>query len=182
VLDPAQYFAGQPDMAFTQTSDGLWLVDLSSALNGGRLRPGESTIAQTVTLRTPGGSRADVGHGIFAVPCPNTPPVIDSAPVTTATAGTPYSYQVLAHDPDGVGLTYLLLSAPDGMALDADTGVLTWSPTTESHAQTSVRDPSVLNRRRGRQSRAGRAGARDRVHPDRGTAVHSRALPNRSGR
>jgi hypothetical protein len=125
-------------MAFTESSIGLWLIDLSATVGDGVLSVGESTTASTVTLRTAHELRADAGHGVFAVPYPNTPPVIDSAPVTAATAGTAYSYQVLAHDPDGAGLTYVLFDAPQGMALDADTGLLAWNPTAQSAAQASV--------------------------------------------
>ncbi len=102
VIDPAQYFAGQPDMVFTQSSIGLWLIDLSSAVSGGRLRPGESTIAQTVTLRTQTGLRADAAHGVFAVPFPNTPPVIDSTPVRSRRRRPDVSapQRARGHDPE----------------------------------------------------------------------------------
>lgn len=60
---------------------------------------------------------------------PNQPPQITSAPVTTATAGRPYSYDVDATDPDpGDLLTYALSTAPPGMTIDATTGVIQWTP------------------------------------------------------
>ncbi len=42
--------------------------------------------------------------------------------------GRQYTYTVEAIDPDGDALTYSLLTAPDGMAIDSTTGVITWNP------------------------------------------------------
>ena len=58
----------------------------------------------------------------------NTPPAITSAPVTTGTAGQPYSYQVVATDTPGDVLTFSLTTAPAGMAISA-AGLITWTPT-----------------------------------------------------
>ncbi len=60
----------------------------------------------------------------------NVAPVITSAPVLTATAGQTYAYQVTASDPDvGDVLTFTLPTAPTGMAINASTGLITWTPT-----------------------------------------------------
>ncbi len=60
----------------------------------------------------------------------NQPPTITSVPVTTATVGQPYSYQVTATDPDaGDTLTFSLTTAPAGMAINAATGLISWTPT-----------------------------------------------------
>jgi len=58
--------------------------------------------------------------------------------VIEAAAGQPYTYQVAAHDPDGVALVYLLYQAPAGMQINALSGLVTWSPTSQSPAQTPV--------------------------------------------
>jgi RHS repeat-associated protein len=58
---------------------------------------------------------------------PNTPPVINSTPITTVTAGAPYEYDVTAVDPDHDPLTYTLPAAPTGMTVDS-LGRITWSP------------------------------------------------------
>ncbi|TKB70403.1 MAG: hypothetical protein E8D45_13255, partial [Nitrospira sp.] len=63
------------------------------------------------------------------VPGANQPPTITSAPVTTATAGVPYTYDVDATDPNGDVLTYSLQMAPPGMTISSTTGVITWTPT-----------------------------------------------------
>ncbi|MER9397476.1 Ig-like domain-containing protein [Mesorhizobium sp. M0615] len=136
VLDPAQYFLGQPAGA-TFEGGGLWYINLGEALADGRLAPGQSTTVQTVTIGNSALQHLSIGHGVFAVPAANRAPVIDSAPVTTAIAGQPYSYQLAAHDPDGNPFTYLLLDGAEGMGL-SNTGLLTWSPTVDSPAQVSV--------------------------------------------
>ncbi len=55
-------------------------------------------------------------------------PAIISSPVTRATWGTPYTYQVEAEDPDLDILEYTLLEAPEGMSLDPISGLIQWTP------------------------------------------------------
>jgi RHS repeat-associated protein len=60
----------------------------------------------------------------------NRPPLITSSPLTTATEGQPYSYDVEAADPDvGDLLTYALTASPAGMTINASTGLIQWTPT-----------------------------------------------------
>ena len=40
----------------------------------------------------------------------------------------PYQYQVTASDPEGQALTYMLLVHPDGMTIDPNSGLVTWTP------------------------------------------------------
>ena len=72
------------------------------------------------------------------MPAPNADPVFDSPPVTTATAGQPYQFQVAAHDPNGYSLGYLLVRGPAGMTVDPATGLVTWLPTVASPALAPV--------------------------------------------
>lgn len=58
----------------------------------------------------------------------NRPPQITSTPVTAATEGVAYAYDVNATDPEGDALTYSLTQAPAGMTIDAATGLITWTP------------------------------------------------------
>ena len=59
----------------------------------------------------------------------NDAPTITSTPITVATEGSPYSYDVDADDPDvGDTLTFSLDTAPSGMAIDPETGVIQWTP------------------------------------------------------
>jgi hypothetical protein len=69
----------------------------------------------------------------------NSPPVIVSTPVTTATAGVLYSYDVDANDPDvGDVLTYSLLLAPAGMTIDPTSGLIQWTPAGSQLGDNSV--------------------------------------------
>lgn len=55
-------------------------------------------------------------------------PLITSEPVLSGRENQHYFYHLLAHDTDDDRLTYRLLSAPEGMSLDADNGYLSWNP------------------------------------------------------
>jgi len=55
-------------------------------------------------------------------------PVISSKPSTTAALGIPYSYDVMATDPDKDPLTFSLIDSPSGMVINPATGKLTWKP------------------------------------------------------
>ncbi len=68
----------------------------------------------------------------------NDAPVINSNPITQATTGIEYSYQAIGDDVDaGDQLTWLLLSAPDGMTID-QTGLVLWTPTRDQSGIASV--------------------------------------------
>ena len=59
----------------------------------------------------------------------NRAPSIVSTPPTTATEGVLYTYDVEATDPNsGDVLTFSLDSAPAGMAIDASSGLIQWTP------------------------------------------------------
>ena len=58
----------------------------------------------------------------------NTPPVILTAPPTTGAVGSTYLYQVGAEDIDQDRLTFTLVGGPDGMTVDANTGLVQWTP------------------------------------------------------
>ena len=68
---------------------------------------------------------------IFTDGFENHAPIIISSPPTTASAGSPYHYDVDATDIDGDSLTYTLTGAPAGMTIDAITGVIQWNPENE---------------------------------------------------
>ena len=95
--------------------------------------------ALTQSARDLGVAGADNGYGyglVDVVAAYNTlngggggsPPAVTSAPVTTATEGQPYAYQVTATDPDGDALSFALDVAPAGMAIDPASGLITWTP------------------------------------------------------
>ncbi|XZE20921.1 putative Ig domain-containing protein [Pirellulaceae bacterium SH449] len=59
----------------------------------------------------------------------NRPPRFTSIPVTTVALGNAYVYNSQAIDPDLDVLQYALISGPSGLAVDAATGQVTWTPT-----------------------------------------------------
>ena len=67
--------------------------------------------------------------GVGCFPKQNLPPEITSYPVKTATVGVAYTYDVDATDPNpGDILTYSLIDEPNGMLINATSGVITWTP------------------------------------------------------
>jgi len=59
----------------------------------------------------------------------NQAPILTSSPITTATVGVEYTYDVNATDPDGDTLTYSL-ATPGGMTINSATGLIKWTPVT----------------------------------------------------
>jgi len=74
----------------------------------------------------------------------NAPPQIESTPEDAVMDASGYTYQVVASDADGDPLSYFLQQAPEGMAVDASSGVISWQPSqTDEHEvafQVGVRD------------------------------------------
>jgi hypothetical protein len=92
-------------------------------------------VLATDTQGAVGNQRFAVSVGTAAI---NQPPTVVSTPVFAASLGSQYSYQVQATDPDGGSLTYQLLKAPAGMAINAATGLLTWDNPTAGNHQIAV--------------------------------------------
>ncbi|MBI3249129.1 MAG: VCBS repeat-containing protein [Deltaproteobacteria bacterium] len=82
--------------------------------------------------------------------CPplNHPPDITSEPVTAATVGQPYTYDVNATDPDNDTLIYALTTFPTGMTINPDTGLIEWTPSEgqigPQEVTVEARDPGSL--------------------------------------
>ncbi len=88
-------------------------------------RGGETTQTFTVEVVTVGADN-------------NAPEITSTAP-NSARNSDRFTYQVTATDADNNSLLYLLDSAPEGVAIDSDTGLLTWTPTeTQIGEQTIV--------------------------------------------
>ena len=83
----------------------------------------------------------------------NTPPIITSAPRGPAVAGVIYHYQVQAQDADGDPILFELETAPAGMAIDAGTGLLSWTPAVSQVGSNFVRIV-VTDGRGGRDSQS----------------------------
>src|SRR6185369_16775667 len=77
----------------------------------------------------------DVGTTVsFVLPVAsmNHPPQFISVPFDDAVIGVPWTYRVLANDPDGDALTIKLTAPIDGFSIDAN-NVITWTPTTATN-------------------------------------------------
>ena len=84
------------------------------------------------------GGKAEQGYKLNVV-VRNHPPVIASTPVLAVNVGEPYRDSVGASDADTCEtLSYALTTAPPGMAIDAVTGLITWTPTAEQTGQRNV--------------------------------------------
>jgi len=71
---------------------------------------------------------------------PNNPPVFTEAvpPDWAAQLGKPFEYRAVAADADGDNITYSLLAgAPTGVAIDATSGLVTWTATAGQLGATS---------------------------------------------
>ena len=78
-----------------------------------------------------------VGCGGVITPT-NQAPVITSTPITTATIGLLFTYNVDATDPDEDTLTYALTTSPVGMTINSSTGLINWTPTTSGNYNVTV--------------------------------------------
>jgi hypothetical protein len=82
----------------------------------------------SVRVADPAGAAATQEFSV-AVQAANRQPAINSSPVTAAVVGAAYRYDVAATDADGDTLAYSLTRAPAGMAIDAASGRINWTPT-----------------------------------------------------
>jgi VCBS repeat-containing protein len=88
---------------------------------------GKDTFTYTMSDGKGGTDTATVNVTITAV---NDAPSITSKPVETARVWAPYTYGVVAKDPDpGDRLVYSLDKKPEGMTINEATGLIEWRPT-----------------------------------------------------
>ena len=121
-----------------------WVTVVSE---GSALAPGATSAARTVAFEDP--ARAPARFTSRVVTPTNRAPTFASVPQTQASPGALWSYRARAIDPDGDTVTYALTAGPRGMALDAATGLLTWTPT---EAEEGAHDVAIVadDGRRGR--------------------------------
>lgn len=70
---------------------------------------------------------------------PNEAPIIASVPITTATVGEAYVYDVEATDPNGDVLTYSLTVKPSRMTINSSAGKIIWFPGTTGSYDVTVK-------------------------------------------
>jgi len=83
----------------------------------------EDSLIDTITLTV-----SDSGGNVS-----NRAPKITSTANINATGTRAYSYPVQANDPDGDDLMFSLTTAPPGMSIDAETGLISWTPMQPHH-------------------------------------------------
>jgi YD repeat-containing protein len=71
-------------------------------------------------------------------PVVNHPPQITSSPLTAATVGNLYTYDVDATDSDNDTLTYSLSAYPTGMSINNQTGLISWTPLSDQTGNQAV--------------------------------------------
>lgn len=125
--------------------DGTPYFDYGSHISGNRLDAGQSTDAPTISFHNP--NRIPFDYELIYLAQLNQPPVITTQPQLEAPYERLYSYDVDAIDPNDDTLIYQLWMAPVGMAINAQTGEITWTPTV---AQRGLHDVLVeVSDRRG---------------------------------
>ncbi len=112
------------DYTFQWVKNGVVLTEeKTEVLEKGRFKKGDS-IAVTVTpddRESQGISRRSE-----AITIQNSPPMIVSSPPTSV-KGNDYIYQIQAYDPDNDPISFSLKSAPRGMEIDKETGLIRWN-------------------------------------------------------
>lgn len=113
-------------------------------LPGDKFRRGEKVVLRV----TPNDGHDDgpVFQGV-EMTIPNAPPTFVSEPPKQF-QGQSYQYQVRADDPDGDQMTYSLETAPKGMEIDPNSGLLSWtfakSDSGEHRIRIVAKDPEGL--------------------------------------
>jgi hypothetical protein len=103
-------------------------------LERGRLKKGDA-IALTVTPND--AERMSLRKKSELLTIANSPPVIISSP-PNKTDGNIYTYQVAANDPDSDPVVFVLKTAPKGMKIDKETGLIRWKITKEDKGKQSI--------------------------------------------
>lgn len=130
--DPLFYgFAEEEDCPFEVSNTGEVTWTPSNVLIGQTVScilvvvdPGELADTQTLSLTVTDGAPA------------NTPPIIISQAQDRVTVGQSYRYDARAEDEDGDSLTWRMTAGPPSAVLDAQTGVLVWTPAPDEVGRT----------------------------------------------
>ncbi|WP_219892165.1 putative Ig domain-containing protein [Chamaesiphon polymorphus] len=105
------------------TPEGLPYYTFTAS--NGKLDPTQVTDEQTLVFKNPNG--VQFSYELMVLAEINAAPVIKSQPELEVIGGKNYQYQIQAEDLNGDSLSYKLLSAPSGMAIDPSTGLVSWN-------------------------------------------------------
>jgi hypothetical protein len=113
------------------TPDGFAYIDVTKYLVNGRLDPAARTAIGELVFNNPNEVQFSyelvVLGGINRAPEITSNPLLPGRNVAEVVAGRVYTYDVEAKDPDNDTLTYRLLVAPEGLSINSETGLISWS-------------------------------------------------------
>lgn len=132
-LSDPSVFVRNPD---GYTPEGLPYYDFSYLVADSKFDPSEVTGDRSLVFYNP--NSVQFTYELVVLAQLNQAPKITSQPVAEVVAGKPYTYQVKATDPNQDVLSYALKVAPEGMTINAQTGVITWANTATSVGNQSV--------------------------------------------
>ncbi|AVH64089.1 beta strand repeat-containing protein [Nostoc sp. 'Peltigera membranacea cyanobiont' N6] len=107
------------------TPEGIPYYNFSNLIADGKLDPNESTTQRSLVFYNPQGIQFN--YNLVVLAQLNQAPVIQTQPNKEIIGGQFYTYDVNATDHDGDSLTYKLLTSPDGMTIDPNTGLINWN-------------------------------------------------------
>ena len=95
--------------------------------------PGEGILSSgNISIQASDGENEDALYAIqnfaISITAVNDPPIIISSAPTSGVQNEEYIYEIVIDDPDDDEFIYLLFDAPQGMEIDYNTGILTWTP------------------------------------------------------
>ena len=108
--------------------DGLTIDNNTGVINWDSPILGNHTISLLVEDGKGGQDKQDYNLSINEA-LSNRPPVIISTAIIYGNVNTEYRYQVLATDADNDSLTYSVINPPQGLSINENTGIVTWTPT-----------------------------------------------------
>jgi hypothetical protein len=119
----------QGTITYSATTLPGWLTLASSTgvLSG---TPQNSQVGDTLVVLKVADGNGGTATQSFTLHIANTNdvPSITSTAITTATEDSQYQYDFNASDPDGDVLTFSLINYPDGMTINSNTGLISWTP------------------------------------------------------
>jgi YD repeat-containing protein len=126
VYDPVRPLSvdlANPDNAL---ADGRPFVSFDDELPPSGLPTGITSSSIRLAFDNQSRSRFDFNVTLLALG--NSAPTFTSAPITEAVVGVAYQYAAVATDADGDLLAFDLEAAPNGMSVNAATGIIAWTP------------------------------------------------------
>ena len=118
------------------TPEGIPYYNISDLVSDNKLNPEETTETRDLVFYNPDGVQFDYELQVLGRELSG--PAIESEPDIEIIAGQSYNYDVNATHPEDDSLTYELLVAPEGMSIDAETGLILWDTETEDIANHAI--------------------------------------------